>query len=156
MISCPFPSQVPKDGFVFREGDQADAFFIVIVGKLVVKAKGLPSVTVEDDDKASDDTKPGPRTHASGDAGLVLATLGPNDWFGETALAHDTRRTASVVAATDCILLKLEKKNFSAFLRLVPGSQSRLEHRLTCRTAARLRLIPFFAEVSNFSSYFIS
>ena len=51
---------------------------------------------------------------------MVLARLGPKQWFGELGLVSDAPRTASVVAASDCTLRVITRKTFDRLLRRNP------------------------------------
>jgi predicted MFS family arabinose efflux permease len=48
--------------------------------------------------------------------GETLATLDEDDFFGEIGLLRDTTRTASVSAATDCVLYSIDADTFRAAL----------------------------------------
>ena len=61
--------------------------------------------------------------------GRILRTLGPGDGFGEIALLEDRPRTASVVATTAVVVLRLPRE---AFLDAVAGTPA------SARTADRL------------------
>jgi CRP-like cAMP-binding protein len=71
---------------VVRQGDEGDAFYVVAQGEL--------SVTV--------------------DGRLREHTLGPGEGFGEIALLHQVRRTATVTTLTDCELLMVDMAQFLA------------------------------------------
>ena len=54
---------------------------------------------------------------------LDVATLYPQDVFGEEAIIHGTTRSASIVTDSECIFYKLEKDHYAHCLaRLDPGS----------------------------------
>jgi CRP-like cAMP-binding protein len=48
--------------------------------------------------------------------GETLAILDEDDFFGEIGLLRDTTRTASVSAATDCVLYSIDAETFRAAL----------------------------------------
>lgn len=50
----------------------------------------------------------------------LLATLVPGDYFGEAALLHGRRRSATVVAETNVELLRLSKEDFDGLLKQYP------------------------------------
>jgi predicted acylesterase/phospholipase RssA/CRP-like cAMP-binding protein len=78
---------------VFRQGDVADAMYIVESGR----------VEVVDE--------------ADGPPGVVLRSLGPGSSIGEIALLTGSRRSASVRARRDSVLLRLDVAGFEALLR---------------------------------------
>ena len=74
-----------------NEGDRGKEFFII--------AEGDANVTVRGDQ---------------------VATLGPGDFFGETALLDPGPRTATVTAATPMVVYKVEGEDFRSLLIDVP------------------------------------
>ncbi len=87
---------VPPNGIVFREGDEADGFYVVASGKVRIYASHGGSVERE------------------------LSVLGPGDSFGEVALLTGETRTATVEAMSDLELVVLRKKHFDGMLRDFP------------------------------------
>jgi Cyclic nucleotide-binding domain/Major Facilitator Superfamily len=80
--------RVPDGRCVIREGDVGEHFFLIARGELEVST-----------------------------AGESLRLLGPGAGFGEIALLHDVRRTASVIATRDCLLYALGRGPFLDALR---------------------------------------
>jgi hypothetical protein len=68
---------------IVREGDDGDLFFVIRSGQVDVAR-----------------------------AGKHIATLGPNEYFGEIALLHDAPRSATCVALTDVELYTLGRERF--------------------------------------------
>lgn len=66
--------------------------------------------------------------------GVVVAELGPGDYFGEVALLEAIPRTASVVASSDLLLEVIDRRGFNTLLDDLPSlSRSMLKgmaHRL--------------------------
>ena len=89
---------------VVVEGDVADAFYVVLLGQLVVTAVG-----------------------ERGGAPHMLRTLGPGTYFGEIGLIGHIPRTATVTTRTDCTLLRIEGKDFLDALTNLSASPSLLE-----------------------------
>ncbi|MCO4774218.1 MAG: ATP-binding cassette domain-containing protein [Deltaproteobacteria bacterium] len=93
---------------VFRKGDFADALYLNVRGRLTVEVPDEGGVR-------------------------VLRTVGAGDFFGELGLLHDVRRTATVRASTDTVLLALFR---SSFERLV-ARDSEVRDRVAAAAAAR-------------------
>jgi len=85
------PRKVAAGQTVVREGDPADAFYLVAGGTAEVYHEDAPEE--------------------------ALATLGRGDYFGESASEDDARRDASVRAKTDAELLEIGAADFRAFVR---------------------------------------
>jgi len=84
-----------KDAVVFREGDQADAFYLIRNGMVKV-------------------------SKTSGDKEVVLSYLVAGNFFGEAALFADSARTSSVTTIFPSDLIKLSKRDFNNFLATNP------------------------------------
>lgn len=76
---------VPAGHVVILEGEPADAFYVVVAGTMAVTS-----------------------TRAAG----ALPDLGAGDYFGEIGLIEHIPRTATVTAATDATLLRLDGQSF--------------------------------------------
>ncbi len=77
------PVRAPRGRVVIREGDVGDLFYLIESGELEVSAAGEP-----------------------------IRRLGPGSGFGEIALLHDVRRTATVTATEACLLYALAREPF--------------------------------------------
>lgn len=96
---------------VVAEGDIGDRFYIVVRGSAEVSAHGIP-----------------------------LAMLGPQDVFGEIALlSPEVRRTATVHAQTELVLLSLRAAGFRQLLEQQPTLKHHLE--TSARRLLRLRFL---------------
>jgi CRP-like cAMP-binding protein len=93
------PVRLPAGSVLFREGDDGDAFFVVLEGTAEVR-------------KGQSDRK--------------VNALGPGAWFGELALLDAAPRSASVVAATELELAVLGARIFRTLLRELPTISERL------------------------------
>ncbi|MBI4589570.1 MAG: ion transporter [Candidatus Rokubacteria bacterium] len=99
---------IPPRYVVVRRGEPADAMFFIMSGELEA------------------DVQPTPRR------------LGPGQYFGEIALLHDTVRTATVTAVTECQLLALDVADFRRLLDAhsdLKASISRVAERRLATTA---------------------
>ncbi len=96
MLKAEKPGELYRDGEVIvQEGEDGNDMFLIQSGKVrVVKGKG--------------------------DKEIVLATLGPRDFFGEMALFGERKRTATVVAVGDTYVLRLDAGLFLAKVRQEP------------------------------------
>ncbi|HEX8409187.1 MAG TPA: cyclic nucleotide-binding domain-containing protein [Thermoanaerobaculia bacterium] len=84
-----------KDAVVFKEGDKADAFYLIRNGMVKIAKK-------------------------SGDKEVVLSYLVAGNFFGEAALFSDSARTATVSAIFPSEIIKLSKKDFNDFIGARP------------------------------------
>lgn len=76
----------PTDYTLFSEGDMGDKLYILKSGMV--------------------------RIFHPGDPDSAIATLGPNEFFGEMALFEDRPRSASAVTTTESEVFLLEKADF--------------------------------------------
>jgi CRP/FNR family cyclic AMP-dependent transcriptional regulator len=91
-----YPRQYQSGEVILKEGEEAAGFYIVSSGQVeVVKNLG-------------------------GSKETVLATLGPGDFFGETALLDGYPRTASIRALKDGECLVMTRWDFLAGLKSSP------------------------------------
>jgi CRP/FNR family transcriptional regulator, cyclic AMP receptor protein len=83
----------PAGSTLFREGDDANAMFVVISGEVEVLKKSKRSV----------DTR--------------VAVLGPSDWFGEMSIVDIQPRSATVRALAPSRLLRISSADLDALYR---------------------------------------
>ena len=84
-----------REDVIFRQGEPSDSVYVVLDGEVGVWRQ-------------------------NGEAHVHLATLGPGQIFGEIGVLCDRTRTATVNAASDCQLLRIEKGVFLEFTRELP------------------------------------
>lgn len=84
---------------IMRQGDDGDKMYIVESGECDVIVEGVGTV----------------------------AQKGRGDWFGEMALLHGSKRTATVAAKDDCKCLELGRSDFDELVLDVMGPLSRIE-----------------------------
>ena len=87
----------PRSTTIIAAGDVTESLFVVISGRL--------KVMISDDEGRE----------------VILAILGPNEFFGEMGLIDDAPRSASVVALEACELLSLSKRDFKRCPEPRPG-----------------------------------
>ncbi|MDP9343816.1 MAG: cyclic nucleotide-binding domain-containing protein [Actinomycetota bacterium] len=110
-------------GAVFRQGDEADAFYVVRRGSVQV---------VEEDPKSG--------------AQRVLSTLGPGQSFGELALVKGAPRTATVRAAEETELFVVDRPTFN---RLLADTIDVPDFAPTLQQAAELGELPCFSHLDS-------
>ncbi len=93
-----------------REGDEADALYIVVTGRFDVRIEG------RDD---------------------VVAEIGPGSPIGEIAFLAGGTRTATVVTTRDSVVLKLDRTDFDRLCQRMPGIWRTLTASLASRLAAQ-------------------
>jgi CRP-like cAMP-binding protein len=106
------PLNVPAAAFVYRHGDDGNAFFVVVAGRLAAyrDAVGKPA--------------------------QLVAHFLPGDFFGEMCLYDEAQRQTSVRADEASRLLRVTKED----LQLVLSAQPRLALRLHVAAAKRRSL----------------
>lgn len=110
---------VPIETLIVRQGDPADAMYVIEEGAVAVTVTG-------------EDGHPHP-----------VAELAAGDYFGEIALLDSVPRTATVRAVEDCRLFKIDRDTFLSAVGHQPGTGflDRARHRTaqTMHIAAPLR-----------------
>ncbi|HSB73813.1 MAG TPA: peptidase domain-containing ABC transporter [Candidatus Methylomirabilis sp.] len=115
------PAAHPFGSVIVREGEPADAFYVLVSGRArVVKA-----------------TERGEE--------IALNSLRPGDSFGEMALLEQTTRRATVRASSDVEVLRLDRSAFDALLADHPDLRKVLDLQ-----AAHRRLQNFFRSFTPF------
>jgi ATP-binding cassette subfamily B protein len=97
------PVSYPFGSVIVREGDPADAFYVVVAGTARVVKRG------EHDEE------------------VPLNKLGPGDGFGEVALLEGGSRTATVRASSEVQALRLDRSVFAALERGNPEIRAEFE-----------------------------
>jgi len=82
--------QLTKGETLFHEGDPGDALYVIVEGEVLVQAEGPPRVE--------------------------MARLGPGAFIGEVALMTDQPRSATVTAAGDAELLRIDRATLKRVL----------------------------------------
>ncbi|MEN9360847.1 MAG: hypothetical protein RL095_2382 [Verrucomicrobiota bacterium] len=123
--ACFSPVSIKIGDDIIRQGDHGDRLFII--------ATGHAQVTVEDG-----------AGHAH-----ILATLGPGDFFGETALLTAAPRMATIAALEPMELLSLRTQDFDTFLASHPGHRERLVAAI--EMLRLVRSVPLFQELESSS-----
>ncbi len=107
---------------IVREGDEADALYVVVSGKARVVKNGERGEEI------------------------ALGSLRPGDSFGEMGLLERTRRSATVRASGDVEALRLDQSVFEALLRTHPEIREYFELQIKHR-----RLHNFFRQFTPFA-----
>lgn len=96
----------PADETIVKEDEISPWFFAIL--------QGTVNVSVEE------------ATLDGAMRNVYMCTLGPGDVFGEAGLFIKVKRTASVSAAGDVTLLRLQRSDLSAFIRSQPAGGNKL------------------------------
>jgi CRP-like cAMP-binding protein len=96
--------EVPEGHVLTREGDTGQEFFVLVEGKVEVKAKGKS-----------------------------LGDRGGGDFIGEIALLEDTKRTATVTATTPLRLFVLTRQDFRRLVDQNPDVERKVLQTLARR-----------------------
>jgi CRP/FNR family transcriptional regulator, cyclic AMP receptor protein len=71
--------------------------------------------------------------------GKQIATLGPDDFFGEIGLIRTNRRTATVVATSPMRLIVMARREFNAMEASLPHVAAELRSKLEARLQANIK-----------------
>ncbi|MEN9572850.1 MAG: hypothetical protein RL514_705 [Verrucomicrobiota bacterium] len=103
--------ELPAGQIIFREGEPADAFYVIASGRVAV-------------------------TKRFAEGARALGDMGAGDAFGEIALLDDSPRTATLRTEEATTLLRLPREQFNHFLERAPGVHERLRDLAAKRRAA--------------------
>src|SRR3954447_24037949 len=116
------PVRYPFGAVIVREGDDADAFYLLVTGNARVVKRG------------------------EGGEEVPLYVLRPGDSFGEIALLEDTTRIATVRASAEVEALRLDRALFASLVRTNPERREAFE-----LSARRRKLWNFFRIYTAFA-----
>jgi CRP/FNR family transcriptional regulator/CRP/FNR family cyclic AMP-dependent transcriptional regulator len=88
----------PRGDIIFQKDDPGQSLFIIEGGTVRIYVPGTQG------------------------ADLTLAVMGEGDFFGDMSLLDGRPRSASAAAATDAVLLSLERNDFATLLRSRPDA----------------------------------
>lgn len=108
------PVTVPRGRMLVRQGEEADALYVVVTGRFEVLRAGRAE---------------------------PVAEIGPGSPIGEIAFFAGGQRTASVRAERDGVVLKLTRDQFDALARRSPGLWSAITATLAQRLAATTAVV---------------
>jgi len=115
---------VRKREVIFTAGDHGDKFYIVAGGCVKIHADNCQGKSA------------------------TLNMLTKNEVFGEIAILHDTKRTATATAFEPSLLLTTNRAKFEHFLHKTPFFQEYMERAIVhYRTGNSLKLVKFFSEL---------
>jgi CRP/FNR family cyclic AMP-dependent transcriptional regulator len=89
----------PKKAIILKQGEPTNDIYFLVSGYVKIIRGGIGSLTTDDRRKQKRQE-------------IVLAILGPGHMIGELASLAATRRTASVIALSECKLIQLEHNAF--------------------------------------------
>ena len=90
---CLQQRSYPRSSFILRAGEETDALYIILAGRV--------KVLIPDEQGRE----------------VILAVMGPNEFFGEMGLLDDQPRSASVETLEACQMLRFSKSGFIACLK---------------------------------------
>lgn len=93
LLSCVQHRSYPRSAFVLRAGEETDALYIILSGRV--------KVLIPDEEGHE----------------VILAVMGPHEFFGEMGLLDDQPRSASVETLEPCETLRMSKTGFAGLLK---------------------------------------
>jgi CRP/FNR family cyclic AMP-dependent transcriptional regulator len=115
----------PREQAILTEGQAAETMYVIEEGMVVV-SKTLVMVRGAEDSRDRD---------------KILTKLSAEDHatFGEVALFEEGKRTATVVAVTDCLLLEISKADFLKLAEENPRIGYKITRNIAQLLCSRLR-----------------
>ena len=129
------PFKAKEGTVIVREGEPGDCMYFITSGSV-----GVYTLLLDADEQAE-------AGGVSEDEPLLLATLKSGDFFGEQAIVSEEPRSATVIAQSDVMMLRLTKYDLDAVLQEFPAIESALqieafEHRLKKNITLLNELMP--------------
>ena len=93
LLSCVQHRSYPRNAFILRAGEETDALYILLSGRV--------KVLIPDEEGHE----------------VILSIMGPHEFFGEMGLLDDQSRSASVETLEPCGMLRLSRAGFTNILK---------------------------------------
>jgi CRP/FNR family transcriptional regulator, cyclic AMP receptor protein len=93
LLTCVQHRSYPRNSFILRSGDETDALYIILSGRV--------KVLIPDEEGHE----------------VILSIMGPYDFFGEMGMLDDQPRSASVETLEACEMLRISKSGFVGCLK---------------------------------------
>ena len=93
LLSCVQHRSYPRNAFILRAGEETDALYIILSGRVKVL---IP------DEEGNE---------------VILSVIGPHEFFGEMGLLDELPRSASVETLESCEMLRISKAGFTGILK---------------------------------------
>jgi len=93
LLACVQHRSYPRNAFILRAGEETDALYIILSGRV--------KVLIPDEEGHE----------------VILSMIGPHEFFGEMGLLDELPRSASVETLEPCEMLRLSKAGFTGILK---------------------------------------
>jgi CRP/FNR family transcriptional regulator, cyclic AMP receptor protein len=93
LLSCVQHRSYPRNAFILRAGEETDALYIILSGRV--------KVLIPDEEGHE----------------VILSMIGAHEFFGEMGLLDELPRSASVETLEPCEMLRLSKAGFTSILK---------------------------------------
>ena len=170
---------IDHDAIIFNQGDPGEKFYMLLNGEVSVLRKleeeedhaGIPrtvtkngepfseltSVKMPKNDsdslstESSSSSQPTSVSHTMVDGLVYLASLGPGDYFGETAVMARIPRTTTVKSAKKSLFLTVDNVAFQNFVAVCPDVGEKIQASMKARMIDKLMSmdVPFFKGIKE-------
>ena len=93
LLSCVQHRSYPRNAFIIRAGEETDALYIILSGRV--------KVLIPDEEGHE----------------VILSVIGAHEFFGEMGLLDELPRSASVETLESCDMLRISKAGFTGILK---------------------------------------